>query len=79
MCGRPTAPLATTAIAGEDDHAQFVKDLGMVALGYEPEEQLGQVGEAMRVGSWLEPVLDWLRTFVLPFEEPSESLPFLSE
>jgi hypothetical protein len=72
-------PIACTAIAGEDDHAEFAQDLGMVALGYDPEEQLGQVCEAMRVGSWLEAVLSWLRTFVLPFEDPAESLPFLSE
>jgi hypothetical protein len=70
-------PIAATAIAGTDDHAEFVKDLGMVALGYEPQEQLGQVCEAMRVGSWLEPVLSWLRTFVLPFDDPAESLPLL--
>jgi hypothetical protein len=71
--------LACTAIAGEDDHAEFAKDLGMVTLGYEPDEQLGQVCEAMRVGSWLEPVLNWPQTFVLPFEDPAESLPFLSD
>jgi hypothetical protein len=72
-------PIAWTAIAGEDEHAEFGKDLGMVALGYDLDEQLGQVCEAMRVGSWLESVLSWPRTFVHPFEDPAETLPFLSE
>jgi hypothetical protein len=57
-------PLACTAIVGEDDHEAFAEDLAMVAIGVDIDRQLGHVAEAMRIGSWLEPVLSWPARFV---------------
>lgn len=69
-------PLAAIALLGDDDHAAFTEDLATVALGFEPDEQLGQIAEAMRVAPWLGSVLEWPRRFILPFEDASADLPF---
>jgi hypothetical protein len=70
-------PLALVALVGDDEHAEFTDDLATVAVGYEPEERIGHVAEAMRVSSWLESVLSWPDRYVLPFEETPGELPFL--
>ncbi|WP_242909034.1 ATP-binding protein [Actinomadura terrae] len=72
-------PLALTALYGDDDHAGFFRDLPVVALGVDEDEQVAHVAETMRVDSWLEPVLCWADRFIDPFEDPSAALPFLTE
>jgi uncharacterized protein len=69
---------ALVALRGDDDRAELDDDLAVVALGYEPDEQLAYLAETMRVGSWLAPVLNWPDRFILPFEDPSAELPFLT-
>ncbi|WP_278045219.1 ATP-binding protein [Actinomadura roseirufa] len=71
-------PLATTALYGDDDHAGFYRDLTVVAIGFEEDEQIEHVAATMRVDAWLEPVLSWAERFVDPFEDPSNGLPFLT-
>ncbi|MCP2337276.1 helicase HerA-like domain-containing protein [Actinomadura rupiterrae] len=71
-------PLALLALAGEDDHAAFYADLALVAIGMEEHEQIGHIAAAMQVEPWLEPVLSWPDRFVVPFEDPSAGLPFLT-
>ncbi|WP_433332732.1 ATP-binding protein [Spirillospora sp. CA-294931] len=70
-------PIALAALAGDDDHAGFFKDLSVVAIGVAEEAQIADVAETMRVASWLEPVLAWPEQFVTPFEDPTQGLPFL--
>ncbi|WP_245974207.1 ATP-binding protein [Thermomonospora umbrina] len=71
-------PIALTALAGEDDHEGFADDLAAVAVGLDPAEQLAEVAQAMRVESWLEPVLNWPHRFVAPFDRPDDAVPFLA-
>jgi hypothetical protein len=63
-------PIAFTAIAGDDEHAAFAKDLAMATIGVEPDEQIANVADVMRVGSWLATVLDWPSRFITPFTMP---------
>jgi hypothetical protein len=72
-------PIALTALAGEDGHEGFADDLVTVAIGLDPDEQLAEVARAMRVTSWLEPVLSWPDRFVLAFEDSDDAPPFLTE
>jgi DNA helicase HerA-like ATPase len=60
-------PIALTAIAGDDEHAAFAKDLAVAAIGVDPNRQIATVAEVMRVESWLEVVLDWPSRFITPF------------
>ncbi|MFI0450823.1 ATP-binding protein [Actinomadura sp. 6N118] len=69
-------PIAITALAGEDHHEGFVRDLAVVGIGLSDEEQLAHVAETMRVSSWLDPVLSWPERFIAPFEDPDAGLPF---
>jgi DNA helicase HerA-like ATPase len=71
-------PIALTALVGDDDHEGFAGDLGMVAIGLDPDEQLTHAAATMRVGSWLEPVLYWPERFVAPFDDPDGAGPFPS-
>lgn len=68
--------IALSALAGDDEHEAFARDLGMVAVGMDPGEQLGHAAGTMRVESWLEAVLNWPDRFVTPFEDPEADLPF---
>ncbi|MBA8955573.1 helicase HerA-like domain-containing protein [Actinomadura namibiensis] len=70
-------PLALTALAGDDDHEGFYRDLTLVTIGLAEHEQIADVAETMRAGSWLEPVLSWPDRLILPFEDPSAGPPFL--
>ncbi|TDD63689.1 ATP-binding protein [Actinomadura rubrisoli] len=72
-------PLALTALYGDDDHAAFYRDLSVVAIGFDEDEQIEHVAGTMQVTAWLEPVLSWADRFVDPFENPSAGLPFLSQ
>ncbi|MFD0691521.1 ATP-binding protein [Actinomadura fibrosa] len=72
-------PLAVTAIYGDDDHASFYRDLAVVAIGFDEDEQIEHVAGTMRVTGWLEPVLSWAERFVDPFDDPSGALPFLTQ
>lgn len=60
-------PIALTAIAGDDEHEAFAKDLAVAAIGVDPGVRIANVAEVMRVESWLETVLDWPSRFVTPF------------
>ncbi|MDL4772827.1 ATP-binding protein [Actinomadura xylanilytica] len=71
-------PLALTALIGDDDHEGFYRDLAVVAIGLDPDEQIAHIATTMRVTGWLEPVLSWPERFVAPFEDPSAGLPFLA-
>ncbi|WP_225993301.1 ATP-binding protein [Actinomadura rudentiformis] len=72
-------PIAITALAGDDHHEGFVRDLAVVGIGLSDEEQLAHVAETMRVSSWLDPVLSWPERFIAPFEDPDAGLPFPTE
>ncbi|SEG86007.1 DNA helicase HerA, contains HAS-barrel and ATPase domains [Thermomonospora echinospora] len=71
-------PIALTALVGEDDHEGFADDLAVVAVGLDPDEQLTEIARAMRVTSWLEPVLSWPDRFVLPSQDSDGAPPFLA-
>ncbi|MCW2944126.1 MAG: ATPase-like protein [Actinoallomurus sp.] len=68
-------PVVSAAILGDDDHAGFVRDLAVVAVGVDPGERIGHVAERMRV-AWLEEVLDWPHRYAAAFEDPAGPLPF---
>ncbi|WP_245679210.1 ATP-binding protein [Actinomadura hibisca] len=70
-------PLALVALGGDDDHAGFYRDLAVVAIGLAEHEQIADVAETMRAGSWLEPVLSWPDRLIAPFADPERGLPFL--
>ncbi|MBA9003212.1 ATP-binding protein [Thermomonospora cellulosilytica] len=72
-------PIALAALGGDDDHAGFFEDLAAVAIGLDTEEALVEVARAMRVASWLEPVLTWPERFIAPFEDSESAIPFLKE
>jgi uncharacterized protein len=69
-------PIALTAIAGDDEHAAFAKDLAVAAIGVDPSRQIANVAEVMRVESWLETVLDWPSRFITPFAAANGGHPF---
>jgi hypothetical protein len=69
-------PLAHTAIAGGDDHAAFAGDVAVAAIGIETEQRLAHIAEVMRIGSWLETVLDWPSRLITPFAEPAAEQAF---
>ena len=69
-------PIALTALEGDDHHEGFYKDLSVVAIGVEEDEQLAEAADTMHVTSWLEPVLSWPARLIAPFEDPSQGLPF---
>ncbi|MFC6880038.1 helicase HerA-like domain-containing protein [Actinomadura yumaensis] len=69
-------PLALTALAGDDDHDAFYRDLAVVAIGIDEPDQLAHIADTMRVESWLEPVLSWPDRFIAPFGDPSSGPPF---
>ncbi|GAA3968964.1 hypothetical protein GCM10023085_59110 [Actinomadura viridis] len=71
-------PIALTALGGDDGHAAFSKDLSVVAIGLDEDDRVADVARTMSVESWLEPVLSWPDRLILPFEDPSRGLPFLS-
>jgi hypothetical protein len=60
-------PIALAALGGGDEHRAFADDLEVAAIGVEPDRQIAHAAEVMRVGSWLETVLDWPGRFVTPF------------
>ncbi|HEY7482955.1 MAG TPA: ATP-binding protein [Streptosporangiaceae bacterium] len=68
-------PIAHTAIAGDDDHEAFAADVAVAAIGVDPDQQLAAIAEVMRVGSWLEAVLDWPSRFITAFADPSGKSP----
>ncbi|GAA2426688.1 hypothetical protein GCM10010191_44030 [Actinomadura vinacea] len=70
-------PIAMTALGGDDEQAGFYKDLSVVAIGLDEDEQIADVADTMQVGSWLEPVLSWPERLIAPFGDPSRGLPFL--
>ncbi|MGI5204598.1 ATP-binding protein [Spirillospora sp. CA-108201] len=71
-------PIAATALYGDDDQSGFFKDLAVVAIGVDEDDQIEHVAGTMRVTGWLEPVLSWYDRFVTPFEDPSKGLAFLN-
>jgi hypothetical protein len=70
-------PVAHTAIAGDDDHEAFARDLAVAAIGIDVDQQVANIAEVMRVASWLETVLDWPNRFITPFAETSGRPSFL--
>lgn len=66
-------PLALTALYGDDEHAAYYRDLSVVAIGIDEDEQIEHVASAMRVGEWLEPVLSWAERFIDTMEKPGVS------
>jgi hypothetical protein len=70
-------PVALTALGGDDGNAAFYKDLSVVAIGLDEDEQIAEVAGTMEVIPWLEPVLSWPDRLITPFEDPSRGLPFL--
>jgi DNA helicase HerA-like ATPase len=72
----PNRPIAHVAIAGDDDHEAFARDLAVAAIAIDVDDQVANIAEVMRVGSWLETVLDWPNRFITPFAEPSGKPPF---
>jgi DNA helicase HerA-like ATPase len=63
-------PLACTAIAGVDDHEEFLEDLAVVTIGVDPDQRLAHIAEEMRIGAWLESVLTWPDRFARSGEPP---------
>jgi hypothetical protein len=70
-------PIALTALEGDDHHDGFYKDLSVVAIGLDADEQIAEAAGTMRATSWLEPVLSWPDRLIAPFGDPSQGLPFL--
>ncbi len=68
--------IARTAILGVDEHAEFDRDLPVVAIAVEVADRVGHVAEAMRVSSWLEPVLQWPDRLIAGFADPAGAPPF---
>ena len=64
------------AVLGDDDHAEFVRDLAIVAIAVDPDDQVRHVAAKMRVESWLESVLAWPNRFVRSFGAGTGPLPF---
>ncbi|TNY36776.1 ATP-binding protein [Thermomonospora catenispora] len=71
--------IALAALGWDEEHNGFFEDLATVAIGLDTEEALVETARAMRVASWLEPVLTWPERFIAPFEDPEAAIPFLTE
>ncbi|MEV5748200.1 ATP-binding protein [Actinoallomurus sp. NPDC052308] len=68
-------PIARTAILGGDDHAEFDRDLAVVAIGVDADDRLRHVAEVMRA-AWLPHVLSWPDTLIAGFADPDGAPPF---
>jgi hypothetical protein len=71
-------PIALTALEGDDQNDGFYKDLSVVAIGLDEDQQIAEAAGAMHATSWLEPVLSWPDRLIAPFADPSEGLSFLN-
>jgi uncharacterized protein len=66
--------LAWTALLGEDDQAEFVEDLAIVAIGVSHRGQLRKAAGEMGVTGWLEAVLSWPRRFIVGADDQASML-----
>ena len=64
------------AVLGDDDHAEFVRDLSNVAIAIDLDEQMTHAARVMRVEPWLQAVLSWPRRFIISFENATGPMPF---
>ncbi len=66
--------LAWTALLGEDDQAEFIEDLTVVAIGVSHRGQLRKAAGEMGVTGWLEAVLSWPRRFIVGSDDQASML-----